>query len=384
MSHESPPGEHGFFRRNSGKFVLSAIITTLLLVTLSKGGMPLVPKATDFEHTRWWTVGAYFLTLPMWGYFRAVRWRFLLRGFRPIPLIKILNVSWIGFAAIMLFPFRLGEFVRPLLLREKDDRDPNMVPSLVPGLPPRLSLTAATGTVVAERVIDGLYLSLVLAAALLLAPTVSPLPERVPGLPKAISVENVRHLGFVMLGIFSAALVVIAVYYFGRSFARRITLAVVGVVSKKLANFLANTAEKLADGLRAFSNPRDILGFLFETSLYWIPNALGMWLLAWGTGIVHADGSAITFLEACALMGMLGITILLPGPPGLLGVFQAGIFAGLASYFPEHIILREGAAYVFLMYTCQLVWSVLSAAICLRANQSAMASIRAEMAEPPH
>ena len=109
-----------------------------------------------------------------------------------------------------------------------------------------------------------------------------------------------------------------------------------------------------------------------------------MWLLAWGTGIVHADGSAITFLEACALMGMLGITILLPGPPGLLGVFQAGIFAGLASYFPEHIILREGAAYVFLMYTCQLVWSVLSAAICLRANQSAMASIRAEMAEPPH
>ena len=59
-----------------------------------------------------------------------------------------------------------------------------------------------------------------------------------------------------------------------------------------------------------------------------------MWLLAWGCGVVHADGSAITFGEACALMGMLGCTILIPGPPGLLGVFQAGIYAGMTMYFP--------------------------------------------------
>ena len=49
--------------------------------------------------------------------------------------------------------------------------------------------------------------------------------------------------------------------------------------------------------------------------------------MAWGCGVVHADGSGATLGEACALMGMLGCAILIPGPPGLLGVFQAGLVA---------------------------------------------------------
>ena len=81
----------------------------------------------------------------------------------------------------------------------------------------------------------------------------------------------------------------------------------------------------------------------------------GMWILAWGCGVVHADGSPIVFGEACALMGMLGCAILIPGPPGMLGVFQAGIYAGMTMYFPTDIVTGPGAAYVFLMYATQVV-----------------------------
>src|SRR5512144_1134560 len=97
-----------------------------------------------------------------------------------------------------------------------------------------------------------------------------------------------------------------------------------------------------------------------------------MWVLAMGCGIDHANGSAITFPETCGLMGMLSCAIMIPGPPGLLGVFQAGIYAGMTMYFPTSVVTGAGAAYVFLLYATQLVWTVGSAAFFLAVDRSAL------------
>jgi hypothetical protein len=234
-------------------------------------------------------------------------------------------------------------------------------------------MSAATGTVMAERVVDGLFLSIVLAIALIFVPTISPLPEKVVGLP--ISVQQVRASGFAMLGLFTTAFVTIAVFYFARVWARKATLAVFGLVSKKIAEKLAGIAEKLASGLHFLGRGRDAGGFLFETSLYWGFNAAGMWLLAWGCGVGHADGSAITFGEACALMGMLGCTVLVPGPPGLLGVFQAGIYAGMTMYFPTNVVVGGGAAYIALLYGTQVIWTVGSAGLVLLFDRKALTKL---------
>lgn len=378
--------EHkGFLRRHAAKLIASVIITGGIVFTLQKGGLTLVPEGGDFAHLKanLWAFPAYIATLVAMSYFRAVRWRFLLRSFTEVPKRRLLSVSWIGFAAILLMPFRIGEIVRPYMLREKG----------------KVSMSSATGTVMAERVVDGLYLSIVLAIALVFVPTIHPLPEKVVGLP--ISVESVRASGFVMLGVFTVAFVTIAVFYFAREWARKATLAVFGIVSKRLAEKLASIATKLAAGLHFLGRGRDLAGFLFETTLYWGLNAFGMWILAVGCGVVHADGSAMTFGEACALMGMLGCTILIPGPPGLLGVFQAGIYAGMTMYFPTAVVTGPGAAYVFALYAIQVVWTILAAGGCLvggdRKTLSALAhtpgltgdsdmppSLRADMlSEPP-
>jgi uncharacterized protein (TIRG00374 family) len=354
---DNPQESKGFLRKNAGKLVASAVITAGILFTLQKGGLTLWPKSEAFDHVRWISIPAYLVTVGIMSYFRAVRWRFLLRSFAEVPRKRVLAVSWIGFAAILLMPFRLGEMVRPYMLREKG----------------KLSITTATGTVVAERVVDGLYLSIVLAVALVFVPTLDPLPANVVGLP--VSVSSVRTSGFVMLGIFTLAFIVIAVFYFAREWAHRMTLAVFGLVSKKLGEKLAGTAEKLANGLHFLGRGRDAGGFLAETTIYWGLNAFGMWLLAWGCGVVHADGSPPTFGEACALMGMLGCTILIPGPPGLLGVFQAGIYAGMTMYYPESIVTQAGAAYVFLMYLVQLVWTIGAAAFFLLIDRKAMKAL---------
>ena len=341
-----PPG---FIRRNALKFLASFVITFGIVFTIHKGGLKFVPEGGDFQHVRAWTIPAYLVTLVVVAWFRSVRWRFLLRSIAEVPRKRLFAVSAVGFSAILLLPFRIGEIVRPYMIRTPPgEREAGA------GRP--ISLTAATSSVVAERIIDGLYVSIVLALALFLVPTVHPLPDRVVGLP--VTVAHVRMSGYAMLALFTTAFGTIAVFYFARSWAHRTTLAVLGKVSMKLAERLAGMFEKFADGLHVFSRGGDALGFFFETTLYWLTNALGMWLLAWGSGVVHADGSAPTFGEACALMGMLSCAVLIPGPPGLLGVFQAGIYAAMTMFYPTSVVTVAGAAYVFLLYAAQFISQV--------------------------
>lgn len=371
LDSSAPPPlskKHGFIRRHAVKLVASAVITAALLYTLKKAGLQLWPPASAFSQVKWWTVPAYLVTFIAVSYFRATRWRFLLRSFADVPLRKVITASWVGFAAILVFPFRMGEVVRPYMVREKG----------------KVSLTRATGSVVGERVVDGLFLTVVLAIALLVVPTRNPMDQRIPGLP-TVTVGYVRHASFVMLGFFAAVFACIALYYFARGFAEKLTHATLGLVSKKLANKVAETAIKLGEGLHFLGRRRDALPFLAETTAYWGLNALGMWLLAYGCGVTHADGSQLTFLEACALMGTLGVTILIPGPPFLLGTFQAGIIAGLGMYCSAETLAGPGIAYASLMFALQFAWTALAGGLSLvgGGNKGAALSALEDEGAPP-
>lgn len=355
------PAKGSFVRRNLIKLVLSALITACLLYAIAKEDMSLVPPLATFRHVRWWTIPVYLLMLTTMTYFRAVRWRYLLRSFADVPKGRLLRLSLIGFAAILILPFRIGEFVRPMMLK-KDIK---------------ISMSAATGTIVAERIVDGLIVSIVLALGLLYLPTIDPLPETVVGL--SVKMSLVRGSGFTMLGIFGVAFTTIAVFYFARDFARRATLAVFGLFSKKLAEKLAAMASGLADGLHFLQRGRDALPFLGETAIYWILNGAGMWFLAWGCGVVHADGSSIHVAEGFAMMGMLGATVLIPGPPGLLGLFHVGIYCGMSLFFPADVIEGPGAVYTFLLYAIQASFQTLAGAACLVDPRA-----RAELAAANH
>jgi uncharacterized protein (TIRG00374 family) len=357
-----------FLGHHKGKLALSLVVTLGLWYTLHKGGLKIVPEGGDFQHVRWWVLPAYVVTLGFVTYFRSVRWRFLLRSIATVPKKRLLVVSVIGFASILVMPFRLGEIVRPYMIRSP--------PNERAGDGQRaITLTAATSSVVAERVIDGLYVSIVLALALLFVPTVHPLPDAVVGIP--VTVHQVRMSGYAMLLLFCALFATISVFYFARSWAHRTTLATVGRVSQKLAERLATTFEKFADGLHVFGRGRDAFGFFVETSLYWLCNATGMWLLAWGCGVGHADGTGPTFGEACALMGMLSCAILIPGPPGLLGVFQAGLYAGMTMYYPTRVVVGPGAAFVFLLYSTQVLFQLLAAGVALLFEGRAAGALKA-------
>lgn len=316
------------------RLVLSLVVAGAFYFFMRRGGLPLVPPKSAFAHVRWWTVGAYFASLLVVHWFRAWRWDFLLRPVARVPTSRIISIAWVGFFAIMMLPLRMGEVVRPALLRRDG----------------RVSGSAAMGTIAAERVLDGFFVAVLLAATLLLVPRL-PLEGVVfAGFP----VREVVRLGYLTVFVFGSALVTLGVFLAARRFAERATLAVVGLVSKRLALRLSRMVGDLADGLRSLPDPKLMGPFLFQTAVYWGVNALGMWLLGWGCGLDMGPA------QGFAVMGVLAMGILLPAGPGLFGPFQYSIFLALRMYFPDSEVLSQGAAYVFLMYVCQFVFTTLT------------------------
>jgi uncharacterized protein (TIRG00374 family) len=286
---------------------------------------------------------------------RAARWRILLDPVARVPMRKILGVSFIGFAAIVLLPLRTGEAVRPLLIRTHGN----------------ISGWAATGTIAAERIIDGLMLSIMLLAGLTFSTPLSPLPDHIGNLP--VSPSIVPRSAYAALALFGVAFTVMGVFYANRVWARRMTERVVGVVSPRLATWLADRVENVGDGLRFLPDKRLAISFVVATTLYWLITAAALWLLAWGTGFER-----FTYAEACTSLGVIALGILVPNAPGFFGAYQLAFYAALAVFYPAELVTGPGAALVLLVYSAQLAVTILGAIVGLLLERTGMREVLGE------
>lgn len=339
MNEERATRSPSWLRRHGGKLALSLVVAATFGWLLRAGKLPVLPPRESFAHVKWWTLWVY---LALWSsvhVIRAVRWKFLLDPLEPVPMRRILSVSFIGFAAIAFLPLRTGEAVRPLLIRRKG-----------------LSGWAATGTIAAERIIDGLVLSGMLLVALFASTPQSPLPDRIGDLP--ISPSIVPRAAYGALVLFGTAFLVMGIFYAKRDFARRTTERILGLVSPKLGRWVADTVDHVASGLSFLPNLRYSVPFVAATALYWLLNSAGLQLVAWGTGF-----SDFTYSEACVTMGVIALGILVPNAPGFFGAYQLSFYAALAVYYPPDLVISEGAACVLLVYTSQLAITLIGAGI---------------------
>jgi uncharacterized protein (TIRG00374 family) len=348
----SPPKTHGFWRQHGLKLAVSLVIAGAFAWTLRRGGLPLLPPAASFARVRLDSCILYVLLLMFFHTIRATRWRLLLAPLARVPLRRIVAVSWIGYAAILLMPLRAGEFVRPYMIRQRG----------------RLSIAAATGTIGAERIIDGLFLTVALGICLQIAHPLSPLPDHIGKLQ--IPVAAVPFYAYVSLSGFLGAFALMGLFYWRPALGHRVVARTLGLVSQQLASKVADFVARTADGLQFLPNLRYFVPFLLETTLYWGTNALSMWVLARGCGI-----DSITFVQACVVMGVLGVGILVPAGPGLFGAFQASTYAGLAMYFHDDIVLGPGAVFVFLLYVIQCVWHFMTAGFFLVVDRGAVGEV---------
>ncbi|HKO92872.1 MAG TPA: lysylphosphatidylglycerol synthase domain-containing protein, partial [Polyangiaceae bacterium] len=239
--------------------------------------------------------------------------------------------SFIGYGAQVLLPFRLGEAARPALIHSHT----------------KLALGTAAGVSAAERIVDGLVLSLMMFVALGLATPLDPLPDSIGDLPIRVSVIP-RGAYLAVLG-FTGALLALLAFHLWRQPARRLVEWLLGGISPRLSRWVSTRLESLADGLQFLSGVWQALPFVAATAGYWLLNAACTWVLGWGTGLPDFG-----FARACVVTGVLAIFgVLMPNAPGFVGAFQFSLYAGLAVFYPRELVLGEGALFVLLLYLGQ-------------------------------
>jgi len=253
----------------------------------------------------------------------------------------------VGFAAVVFAPLRMGEMARPWLISRRGD----------------VRFMQATGSVAAERVVDGLLLMSLLAVGLGLAQQLSPLPERIGALQ--VPVALVPAIASSALLTFALAFTLMAAFYFFRDLVQRIVRRTLSLVSAKFADWTIAQLERVSDGLRFLPSRRHAGAFLRDSLLYWSATALAAWVLLRGAGL-PAD-----LAQAVVIMGVMGLGSLLPSGPGFFSTYQLGAYCGLAMFYPESQVVQAGAVFTFVSYTCQLLVTTLFGLIGLKLMASA-------------
>ncbi|MCC6644647.1 MAG: flippase-like domain-containing protein [Polyangiaceae bacterium] len=323
-------------RPHAAKIVASIVLASGFLWVLRRGGFPVIPS------------GQILARIPPWGWavaivyqaasihFRTYRWIYLLRPIRrDLDPLRVYGIGLVGFTAVVFAPLRLGELARPSLLAQDGE----------------VTFTQAMGTVGAERVLDGLFVTVLLFLALSTSTPLSPLPDHLGDLPLPVAAVPTAAYGALLL--FSGAFAAMGVFFFARDWARRAVHGVVGKVSLRLAEFLSDKVERLADGLQFFRSREASLPFLRDTAIYWAVQVLGAWLAMRSVGLSADPG------QTMVVAGVTGIGSLIPAGPGFFGAYQLAAYAGLAMFFPVESVQSGGAAWVFVTYSTNLAMNAL-------------------------
>jgi uncharacterized membrane protein YbhN (UPF0104 family) len=149
-----------------------------------------------------------------------------------------------------------------------------------------------------------------------------------------------------------------AVFYWRRAWAERMTHAVLGIVSKKFAHFAATRLGETASGLGFLTKLSYSIPFLVVTIVYWLLNAASWWILAQAAGL-----TPIGYFQAVTVMGVVALGIIVPSTPGFFGAFQLAIYAGLAMYLPPGEVDKRGPLYAFIGYVLPIGLTVLVGAV---------------------
>lgn len=252
-------------------------------------------------------------------YIRALRWKVLLTPVEPNTSVRsrFAGVS-IGFMANNILPARVGEFARAYALSRME----------------RVTAAAALGSLVVERLLDGIVLLLFLV-----------LPLLTPGFPSGEALTTgwgsaLLQAGGVAVAVVLGILIWLAVW--PAPFVRTV---------ERVARFLpTSVARPLVDSLQAFLDsvgilrrPRLLASAAVWTLFFWTWHGVSFWLGMLAFGIETGFVSAI-FTEA-----VVGFGVAIPSAPGFFGTFHAAAKFALSDVYgvPEPQSLAFAFGYHF-------------------------------------
>ncbi len=289
------------------------------------------------EANFWWIlpgVLVYFIGLQV----RAWRWHYMLRHLKPIPSARLFPLICIGYFGNNIYPFRAGEVIRSVMLRNKEG----------------VAISSSLATVFIERIFDGLTMLLFVFLALPFAP-----------MPASL-----RNLVVLTTGLFLGATLV---FVWAAVRPQRLVAIYRWFSSRLLPERLRAPADDIFDrfmvGLQSLRSPSDVVMIFGTSILIWLIETLKYWF------VMHAFSFSVSFLVLMLVNGIVNLATTLPSAPGYIGTFDTpgililqafGVAGGVAAgyIFTLHVALWVPVTLVggFYFLREQLRWSDFGAA----------------------
>ena len=217
---------------------------------------------------------------------RTARWQALLSSERRIPLRELLPTMAMGRGANNIYPFRTGEIVRVLLLRQRNG----------------VSAAAGAASILVERIFDGLTMILFLILAAIIG-----------GIP-----DYLRYLVWLALAVFGAALAFVyalvlwpgPIQHLAEWFITRFT-------PHRFRPRLRDVAERFIRGLASIRSILTLTLVLLFSIVVWAAETFSYRLL------MNSFGFGVDLHHLLLMSGAANLATALPSGPGNLGTFDA-------------------------------------------------------------
>lgn len=283
------------------KSVLGTAVTVFLLWWIFKEEDP----AEIWNHIREADFGLLFLAVAITtaGFaIRAFRWKYFLEPVRQGASFRSrFEAVCIGFMSNNLLPARVGEFTRAYALGRLE----------------RVPVTAALGTLVVERVLDGVAIMALMVAAVL-APS---FPAET--LPPAV----LGGIRIVTASIAGLLLVVLALIVLPDLTLRLVEGASRRFLPDRWARGVHGVAHAFLQGLASLRNPRLLILGLGWSFAFWVFHSFSFWV-----GL-RAFDIHLPFMAALFLNGTIAMAVSVPAAPGFFGTFHFGVKVALVDVY---------------------------------------------------
>lgn len=295
------------------KNTVIGIAVSCLCVVFMLRGIDLAEVAACFGSLQYRYLVAVLLLVVCSLWLRSYRWGVMIDNLVRLDQATLFRFSSIGFMAVGVLPARLGEFVRPFLVKQHCG----------------VRMSATMATIVLERIFDLLTLMVFLFIVLLKIP----LP---PEIFKA---------GIIMLTVALGLLAVCIVLGVKRDFAGRMIARVTGLLPERIGRPAAHLADSFLEGLGLLPDVKKTLWVLVLSLAVWLLLGLSNYFM------FYAFGITLSVYNAFAILAIIALGIMVPAAPGFIGTFHYACMLGLTAF---GVAKSEALSYAVALHFMQM------------------------------
>ena len=244
----------------------------------------------------------------------ALRWQFLLRAVKLVPLSALAQIVFIGYMGNNVYPLRAGDALRIVLLRRN-----HAVP-----------LVRSTTVVIIERLFDGSVMLAFILFSLLFIDLQS---------------EPIETITAVTAPLFAIAMLLAFFLAAKPNLLRRIVRTLLRLLPQSMAAPVARLSEDIIAGLKSLRRPAYLVGAVISSFVTWGVEAGTYWL------VMFAFGLELNYAVALLLVGAVNLAGLIPASPGQVGVNEFVVITILSA-----LSLPTATATAYAVVTHLVIW----------------------------